>query len=242
MKCPSCGFENEEGSKFCQSCGANMQEAAGAGGPAPTPPPSAPPPRPPRRGYEIDLGGWLSKGFNETFSDIGSYILLGLVVGIVGGITLGILLGPLLGGALVVVRRKMRGQGAIDIGSVFSIGFEKFVPTFVLVFVPLIILGIIGMVLPFIGALIDLVIMGVIFPWWAIGLHYIMEENAEFMDAGKKAWEILSTNLPMFWVFGIVAGIVSGIGAVVCGIGIIVTIPIGLIAMAAMLEDFFPHK
>jgi hypothetical protein len=29
---------------------------------------------------------------------------------------------------------------------------------------------------------------------------------------------------------------------VVCGIGIIVTIPIGLIAVAAMLEDFFPRK
>jgi len=238
MKCPSCGFENEGGSKFCQSCGANMQEAAGSGGPAPPPLSAAPPPR---RGYEIDLGGWLSKGFNETFSDIGSYILLGVVVGIVGGITAGILLGPLFGGALVVVRRKLRGQGAIDIGSVFSIGFEKFVPTFVLVFVSVVILAIIGMI-PVIGWLICLVAGGLIMPWWAIGLHYIMEENADFMDAGKKSWGILSTNLPMFWVFGIVAGIVSGIGSVICGIGVIVTIPIGLIAMAAMLEDFFPRR
>src|SRR3989304_2384572 len=99
MKCPSCGFENEGSSKFCQSCGGNMEEVSGAGpsnqGTTPPPPTSKPRSGSTPGNVNIDIGGWLSKGFSEVFADIGNYILLGLVVGIVSGITFGILAGPL---------------------------------------------------------------------------------------------------------------------------------------------------
>ena len=241
MKCPSCGFENEEGAKFCQSCGGNVDEiseGAPQGAPPPPPPTSGPSQTPGQ--FNIDIGGWISKGFSEVFSDIGNYILLGLVVGILSSIG-GILAGPLFAGSLVLVRRKLRGQGHIDIGEVFSIGFEKFVPTFVIVFVPLVIMVILEMI-PVVGWIIGIVAIGVLGPFWAISLHYIMEENEDFMDAGKKAWDVFMKNFMMFWLFGLVTSIISAIGGVVCGIGAIVTLPVGIVMYSLMLEELFPKK
>jgi hypothetical protein len=247
MKCPSCGAENEPGSKFCQSCGANTETSgpsASTGGPTPPPPPpftQPPPSAGPKGSTELDIGGWLSKAFNEVFADFVNYLLIGVVVGLVSGITFGILAGPLMGGALSVVRRKLRGQGAVDVSKVFNVGFEKFLPAFLIVFIPAIVLGIVAAI-PIIGGIVDLVAMGLLMPIWAISLHYIYEENMEFMDAGKKAWEIASKNPMMYWLFGIVTAIVSGIGRIACGIGAFVTIPVGLVMMALMLENHFPRK
>jgi hypothetical protein len=247
MICPSCGIENEEGAKFCQSCGGNMEGVSSSGGgPGPKAPPPPPPPTSKAPGQapgsvNIDIGGWISKGFSETFSDFGNYILLGVVVGLVSAVTAMILAGPLFGGGLVLVRRKLRGQGQIDIGQVFSIGFEKFLPTFVLVFAPVVVVALIQM-LPVIGQIIGIVAAGFLGPFWAIGLHYIMEENEDFMEAAKKSLDMFMKNPVMFWLFGLVAGIISGIGAVVCGIGIIITVPIGFVMYATMLEELFPKK
>ena len=254
MKCPSCGFENEEGSKFCQGCGANMAETADEGAgqsaqqetPPPPPPPSAqaPPPPPsasPAPSGQIDLGGWISKGFNEVFSDIGNYIVMAIIVGLGGGITAGILAGPLYAGALMVTRKKLRGEGAIDVGSIFSIGFEKFLPTFVIVFVPILVIGLIAMI-PVLGQIVAIVAAGWLLPWWAFAIYYIMEENAEFMEAGTKAWRVVSTNLGMMWVLGFVTSLISGIGGIVCGIGVLITLPVGIVMMALLVESYFPKK
>ncbi len=272
MKCPSCGFENEEGSSFCQNCGANMSETAPPPPPppqqesAPPPPPppgqGAPPPPPPQGappragGFEFDLGGWISKGFNEVFAEFGGYLVLGLIVVLVGGITMGILSGPLLAGALVIIRRKLRGEtSSIDAGSVFSIGFAKFGPTFLLVFLTGLALGIVYFVLmalsaiPIIGILFMLILMvfgiaisGLVSSFIVIGLHYIMEENLEFMDAGRKAIDVLKENMVMFWVFGFVAAIIGSIGEIACFIGVFVTMPVAFVMYALMLEARFPKK
>ena len=143
MKCPSCGIENEGGSKFCQSCGANMEEAVETTAVPPeqsdAPPPPPPPPPPPVQpagqtatpppsggGGQLDMGGIVSKSFSEVFSDIGGYIVLALVVSLVSSVTMGILGGPLMGGTLYAIRRKLKGEGTIDLGTVFNKGMEKF--------------------------------------------------------------------------------------------------------------------
>ncbi len=254
MFCPSCGAENEDGAQFCSGCGANMTAGASESSaseaeapPPPTPPPppesgEAPPPPPPSSGKgEIDLGGWIGKGFSEVMSDIGGYIVIGLVVGLVGGFTLGILMGPLMAGAYYVIRRKLAGKGKLDVGEVFSKGMSVFLPSFLLVWVPIVIIGIIGMI-PVVGAIVGIVVGGLLFPLYSLGLHYIMEEKQDFMPAGKAAWEIIKTNIFMFWVLGIVTGIVAGIGSIACGIGVIFTMPVGLVMMAYMMDEFLPLK
>jgi len=264
MKCPSCGFENEASSGFCRRCGATMS-LSGAPPPgyaAPPPPPRQAPP--PQGSGPIDLGGWISRGFTEVFSDFGGYLLLGLIVWIINYFTAGLLSGPLLAGALQVIRGKLRGETPkIDPGSVLSVGFAKFGPTFLLFFLIYLAMGVIYgifMVLtlifsliPYIGVifvlLLDLVFFvlgfavgGWMTPFLAISLHFIMEENMEFMDAGKRAFEVLKENLMMYWVFGLVTGLIASLGIIACCVGIFVTAPVAYVMLSLMLENRFPKR
>jgi hypothetical protein len=248
-------MENEEGAKFCQSCGSPIGEEPAASepegaapqppsedAPPPPPPPSTPPPK--AGSKEIDWG-WISKGFNEVFSDIGNYLILGLVVSLASAFTIYILAGPLIGGSLVLIRKKLRGGGAVNIGDVFTVGFDKFAPTFLFVFPTMIGVGIILWILnliPVVGQIASIVSAALIGPFLMIGLHYIMEENAEFMDAAKNAWADMMSNLVMIAVWGLVAGIITGIGAIACGVGVFITFPAGLVMYALMLEAFYPKK
>jgi uncharacterized protein involved in cysteine biosynthesis len=175
-------------------------------------------------------------------SDFLNYFLIGLVVSLVSGVTAGILAGPLFAGALIVIRRKLRGQGTLDVGAVFNEGFKFFVPAFVFVFVSIIALAIVVGVLQFIpllGQLVGVVIGGFAVVFWAIGLHYITEENQDFMPAAQSAWQAMSRDLPMLWLFGLVVGVISGIGVVACGIGVFWTSAAGVAMMAIMLESMF---
>jgi len=259
MYCPSCGAKNEDAAQFCAECGAKTTESAATGAP-PTPPPppssgpthtpsagptpSTPPPRPPAGGG-IDIGGWISQGFNEAMSDFLNYFLLGLVVSIVSSVTIGILAGPLMAGGLIVIRRKLRGQGKIDIGAVFNEGFKFFLPTFLLVFITIIAAGIvIGVLqfLPVIGQLVGIVIAGFLAVFLAIGVHYITEEGQDFMPAAKSAWEAIQHDIVMMWLFGLIVCVISGIGAIACGIGAFFTSAAGLVMLCLMLENMFPKR
>ncbi len=253
MKCPSCGLENEEGAKFCQSCGAPMGEAAATSAPeeGAAPPPTAegapPPPPPPPSSSGPSAGsketdwGWISKGFNEVMSDIGSYAILGLVVALCTFFTAGILGGPLFAGSWVVIRRKLRGEGKIEIGEVFSIGFEKFLPTF-LVFWPVLVVYILLSMIPVVGWIFSIVAGGLLVPFFGISLHYIMEESMEFMDAAKGAWGHIMGNFINLWLFGFVAALIIDIGFFLCIIPGFFTLPAMLVAIALMLNTWFPKN
>jgi len=248
MKCPSCGHENEGGSKFCQSCGANM-EAASAPGVTATPPPPPPPPPPaqprpaapppPRGGTgNIDMGEIVSKSFNEVFSNIGGYVLLALAITLVGGITMGILMGPLMGGMFYVIRRKLRGQGELDIGMAFNKGFEKFAPTFLFALIVAVAYGIIIFILMItvIGMVAFIIVIPALIAIVAIGLQLIMEENMEFGAALSEAFNILKSQFWMLILTCLVLGLVSGLGTIACGIGVLVTMPIAYVGMVKMMN------
>jgi len=205
----------------------------------PPPPPSASSPPPPKG--ELDIGGWISKGFAELNSDVDGYIILVLVVMVVSGVTFGILAGPLLAGSYRVIRRKLRGQGKLDIGAVFNEGFSVFVPSFLIVLIPGLIVGILGAI-PYIGWIVGLVAGPLLLPFWSFSMHYILEEKQDFVPAGQASWEIIKTNPFNFWVLGLLTGIIMSIGSIACGIGILYTYPVGLIIMSFMLDSFVPVR
>ncbi len=248
-------MDNPEGSNFCQSCGGNI-DVDGAQAPqqesAPPPPPpppsgSAPPPpptsAPPSGGStEFDIGGWISKGFSEVFSDIGAYLVLGLIVIFGTSFTLGILAGPLFAGALTVVRQKIRGEvSSIDAGSAFSIGTAKFGPTF-LVFLIMILPAVIVSLIPYLGSLLILVYIYPAMVWAMTALHYIMEEDKDLADAGKLALEVVKENIAMSWVLGLAAAFCGAIGSVACGIGVFLTYPVMFLIFGYFLEARFPKR
>lgn len=213
---------------------------------------SKPPPPPPGSGRAPqsvnimgELGNWISKGFSEVFASIGGYIVWALAVGIVSGITFGILAGPLLAGSIKMIRRKLSGKGEVDIGAVFSDGFAVFLPSFLVVLIvaiPIIIIGAILNLIPILGTIVSVVVGCAAGPMIMLGLYAVIEEKKDFMPAIMGAWEIFQKDMPGFLIFGIVAGIVSGIGSIACGVGVLVTMPVGLVMTGYLLNELYPPR
>ena len=249
MYCPACGAANENKAKFCGSCG---EEFAGETGKNPPPPP--PPPRPPEpmqsqdAGEEFPFGDWLNRSFNIVFQDIADYFILGLLVGLLSIFSVGILAGPLCSGSIIVIRKYLRGQGKVDLSSVFSEGFKFFGQTFLLFFIPTVALMLAGAVLlkiPAIGyymvSLLGLAASGLV-PILAITIHYVTEENLDFITAVHVAVEKTKNNIVMYWVFGLVAGMVCVVGAFAVIVGMFLTVSVSLVLVSLMLESQFPKK
>ena len=261
MYCPKCGTYNEEGANFCEACGANLRglgetptkedvPPAGGGGwesPSETREPVSRPPK-----YQVNMGKWLGDGINEAFGDFGNYFLLGLIVMLVSGITFGLLGLALIPGSIVVIRRKLRGQGRIDIGEVFNEGFKYFGQFFLLALVWALILLIPGLIflgcyvviaayLPFL-ALPLMWVEGVFSVWYCVCVHFITEERADFWTASTRAWNFVGQQALLLGIFGFIASFLSGLGTFACLIGIFFTQAMEWAIMAVMLEDLFPQK
>ena len=268
MFCPKCGAENEEGAKFCRSCGANTTEGAAGQTPPPveTPPageapPPLPAPKPAGKG-KVDFR-WVGMAFKEVTSDLRGYVVLGIWVGLLSIITFGILAGPLFAGSLWVIRRKLAGQGKIDIGEVFSRGFAVFMPSFLLVFLTLAALYIllISCVLPLaimtevtgdvnlvIGvplyALFIIVAVASVwrYPFFAFALHYIIEEKMDFIPAGQAAFNVMKPDLRMLWSLGWINAFFAEVGYGFYIVPGFFTMPVSLVIMAYMLDSYTPRK
>jgi len=198
---------------------------------------------------ELDLGKFINDGFSEVIKDLGNYILIGLLVGLLSAFTLGILAGPMLAGALIVIGRKLRGEAPLNVGGVLSEGMNFFGPSFLLVFLPYLALVIVNIILGFIPILgtlllflINLAASGLLYPFWALSLRFVTDERLDFQSAASRTIDIIKTNPVMYWVFGLLTSIITGIGGILCGIGLIFTIPVGLVMMASFNESHFPKR
>ena len=252
MYCPSCGEANEENARFCHSCGAALpsgsDQPSEVEGPSPEPAPPPPPSSgggPEKVNILGELGNWISKGFSEVFANLGMYVLLGLIVIVVSTVTIGILTGPLLAGTFKVVRRKLRGEGEIDIGDVFSEGIAVFLPSFMVVVIiclPAFILSLTLNSVLVIGPILGILVMVTAGTLGILGLHFVKEEGKDFMPAIQSSWEVFKNDIVGFMLFGIVAGVVCCIGVLLCFVGIIFTAPVGIVMAALLLESLFPKR
>ncbi|HEX9744273.1 MAG TPA: zinc-ribbon domain-containing protein [bacterium] len=264
--CPSCGAENEDDAKFCHNCGATMSgDTDSAGGSAEPSSPGegsdekAPPPPPPPSGSAKPSGGsgpsnvnilnklgaYIGEGFSEVFSDVGSYLLIGLVVGLISSITMGILAGPLMAGAIKVVRDKLNGKGSLDVGAVFSEGFAVFVPALLIVIILGLGVGIVVgilQIIPVLGQIVGAVIGIAILPLVALSLNLVIMEKKDFMPAIQESWAMLMQDIAGYLVFGLVAGIISGAGAIACGVGALITMPVAIVMTCKLLNDLYPQR
>lgn len=182
----------------------------------------------------MDIGKSIQKSLDLYFKNFGPLFLAGLIAGLLSSITFGILAGPLMAGFVVLCLKYIRG-GKGDFNEIFA--FNKFVPTLLallIVFIPYMILSFIPVVNILVGLLGPFVSLLVV-----CALALVMEKDAQPMDAVKQAFELIkgSNNLPMIWVYCFVMGILSGIGIIACGIGILATMPIGTIGMAMLYEE-----
>ena len=174
-----------------------------------------------------DIGTCVSAGINGLKKDPVTHIVTSLLIGIVGGVSAGLLSGPMIVGYMRMIKREDEGTKA-EIADVFK-GFDDFVPALLAVLVSSIIVGI-GFMLCFIPGLLIMALVPTAAYLVAVG-------EKDGINAIKRAWDAVKANLLSSVFCALVLGIVGSIGGLLCGIGMILTLPIAIIGMYHMAKQ-----
>ncbi len=184
---------------------------------------------------KIDIGAELSKGWKLFQQNMGLLIIAAVIALLVSAVTCGILAGPLMAGFLLVVRRLLQNDPVKpQSGDVFK-GFDYFVQALILV----VLAGVAGCVLgmiPVIGIVAGFVVNA--FMMWS--MLFVVFQKLTAIDAIKKVFELAKTGeFTMPLVCALIASLISGCGAIACGVGIFFTIPIGHCMLVCCYETLF---
>lgn len=178
---------------------------------------------------KVEFGEWFEKGFDLYKSNLSILILASLIVVILSGVTFGILAGPMLAGLLLITLGLFdKKEPKPEVGSLFK-GFDYFLNSFLFVVVwgvALFVASIILSLVPCIGQLASLFAVFATQAFLMFGLFLIVERQMAFWPATVESVNKVKTNFWPFLGFSIVAGIIGSIGAIACGIGVAITLPI----------------
>lgn len=185
----------------------------------------------------MDIGKAISRAFDLLFKNIVVLAVAMLLVYLIGGITFGILLGPLMAGMVFICLKLIRGEKA-EIGDVFK-KFDKFAPAFLLSLLALVVgcvIGLLGMI-PFLGFLISLAAGPLLGAAMALALCGIVDKNLELGPAIKEAVNRIKAKPLEMWLSALVFTILSSVGAIACGIGVLVTMPLFVLGLTLIYAE-----
>lgn len=210
MFCPSCGNENPDDAKFCEHCGDKFG-ASEQPTPEPEPMPKEQIPvyvkKPASSGdfmpkdVQIDGLKWLKEAWAIFQADIGPLIIISLVFGVacfVLGLTIiGSFATPgIFAGYFIVMIGYLRRKEKLDIGKMFSCGWEFFVDMLLFAIVGGIITSIASIFLIVPGLMVSI----------AFGMtsFLIVDKKANFGDAINAAFALISKQISGLFMFALI--------------------------------------
>ncbi len=174
-----------------------------------------------------EIGTCISAGVSGLKKNFVLHIAVTLLIAIVGGFSFGLLYGPMIAGYMRMLKAEEEG-GTPQIGDVFK-GFDDFLPAFLAAFLGGIAVSI-GMMLCLIPGLLIMAL-----PITATYLVAMGEKDG--INALKRAWAVIKENLVSSALCALVVAIVGSLGAILCGIGAIITLPIAFIGFYHMAKQ-----
>jgi hypothetical protein len=196
-----------------------------------------------RRDVEIDIGSAISRGWALVMANLpvlGGATLLAWAIGVgigflpIIGWVAGVLLGSILhAGVLYMFVRRIRGED-VQLGDMFA-GFN-------IAPVPLLLGGLLVAVLTGIG-LILCIAPGV---YLAVGylfvLPLIIDKKLDFWPAMEVSRQVVHKHWWSMFLFAIVLVLIICLGALACGLGLIIAVPVVFAAAMFVYEDLFGTK
>jgi hypothetical protein len=276
--CPSCGHQVTDTARFCTRCGGPMMQPASspedvatrrlivdekttgrslgdATRPVYAPPQSPlayPPTNPPPAAHgsaTVDLGKWLSEGWQIYRQEPFTFSVAALLTFLLSLVTLTFLTGPLLAGFYHMVFKSMRGEKPA-VGDLFK-GMDRFWPAVFAWVIFAVIMSVLGgpsytftadhasATSPILG-LLSLALMPLVSAIYFFVYPLIMERQRDTATALDEAARVVfPKNIVMFWVCGLIFHILGLAGLLGCGIGVLITTPFVLCAAAVAYRDFF---
>ncbi|MCX6890451.1 MAG: GYF domain-containing protein [Verrucomicrobia bacterium] len=136
----------------------------------------------------------------------------------------------LVGGLFKYYLKLIRGEAA-GIGDAFS-GFGPAIAQLAL-------LGLVSSLLSFLGYCLCILPGLYLNVAWMFGIPLVMDRNMGFWEALELSRKVVSKHWFLMFGFMLVVGLVAACGVLACCIGMLVTAPIGWVAMLYAYEDIF---
>lgn len=182
---------------------------------------------------QVNIGSWISRGWDIVTADMGSFLLLGLIyiviVTVASSTVIGewLVIGPLQVGIFYIIFEKMRGK-PINIGDIAK-GFNFFIAA-VLSNILISIFSAIGFLLCIIPGLIIMAL-------YIFAPPLIVEKNLDFWAAMEESRKVAKEHLFELTLFLFILALINLVGVLVCGIGIIFTLPLSFAAIAVGYDE-----
>ncbi|WP_020528020.1 hypothetical protein [Flexithrix dorotheae] len=188
-------------------------------------------------GYEVRTGFYISRAFEVFQRNAGGFIGFALVtlainiglsfLPIIGNFATTIVNAPLAIGWAIVTSKILREE-PFEFGDFFK-GFDLFSPLALGGFISGVLIGI-GLIL----LLIPGIYLAVGYMWVSFIIYYGKQEFWPAMEFSRK---IISKNWFSFLGLGVVILLLNAAGAIVFGIGLLVTVPVSYIALYLSYVD-----
>lgn len=180
----------------------------------------------------VNIGRWISEGWNLINQDLAFYVVLTLVflaISIAASSTvLGIVLvGPLQAGYYYILFRKLQGRPT-SIGDIGK-GFD--------VFVAAMLMGIVVAAFTTVGFILCILPGFVVMAWYMFAPAFVVEQKLDFWQAMEKSRLLVRNHLFEFVMFMIVQIVLVLIGILCCVVGVLVAVPLCMAATAVAYRD-----
>lgn len=195
---------------------------------------------------QIDIGVELGKGWELFKPNMGLVIVASLIGMLVSVVTCGILAGPMSAGMFLIVMRLIQKDPTTpQAGDVFK-GFDFFVQALLVMVIGFVASMAVGFVLafiPFLGRLVSMVVSLAISSLIMWSLMFVVYQKLSAIDAIKKVvTDLMSGSFTMPFIFGVVASLISSLGALACGVGIFFTVPLSYCCFASLYDTLYGDK
>jgi hypothetical protein len=219
MFCHHCGASIEPQARFCPACGQTVGAAVPPASPAETPvwtPPAQ---------ASAQTGKWIGDGWAIVKADLGNSLLITLLFMVLSGI-------PFIGGALLAgyqfyYLRKLSGRGG-EVGDLFK-GFNFFLPT--------LLASLVTAIFVFAGTLLCIIPGLVVAAMYKFTYLFIIDKRLDFWPAMQASHAIVKQDYVGFTLFLLACFFVNVLGALCCIVGLFVTIPLTMAAIASAYRD-----
>lgn len=180
--------------------------------------------------YDFDLGSYISRGWDLFVKSPGLFILYTVIVLALTTFVpfAGFIIGAVLTAGFYIAARQLDNNRELKLEDFFE-SFQLFLPLFLagLVSGLLIAAGVILLVLPGI--------------WLAVAVSFaypiVVFSKQEFWDSIVLSIKIINRNWFHFFLFFIVLGLINMVGALLLGLGLLVTIPLTYLAIYYCFKD-----
>jgi uncharacterized membrane protein len=211
-----------EGAQFCTRCGSAQRAAGVASGSAAAAP-----------AYSVAKGGpaqtsrWIGQGWDVVKDDLGIFVVMTIVMVVANGFCPFLLQGATTAGFQVSFKRKLRGQKA-DLGDLFQ-GFQFFVPTLVA--------HLLISIFAFL-AFLCLIIPGlVVAAMYTFTFLFIVDKRMDYGEAMRASHAVVKQDYLGYTLFLIALMALNFVGFLCLIVGLLVTIPISMGAIAVAYQE-----